>query len=142
MNKQARIALAVVVGAAVIYWARNRLSNDATVSVRGVTESTVGGNVGGNKKSKKTVTTTPIKTAAVIAPNSTLDALGSAVGGGTNGNAPSMVNKVGANSRTIPFGSPTLARAAIRSPLVTPASNYRGSTYVPIDATYLNPTRI
>lgn len=118
--------LAIVGGIVVLafgaLWVRNFLKNAGGFNVRDVTTT----------KQADGLTTTPIKTAAVAAPPSTLQLLLGSARDTVKSILPSLNTRVPANAKLTPYGNTVSAAAALRSPTATPAANYRPSAWASI----------
>lgn len=124
MKYQKQLAIVggiVVVGVGLLY-VRNFLKNAGGFNVRDVTTT----------KQADGLTTTPIKTAAVAAPASTLSLLLGTAKQTVNSILPSLNPRVPANSKTQPYQNTTSAAAAYRSPVQSNAANYRPSAWASI----------
>lgn len=111
----------VVAGIGLLYL-RNFLKNAGGFNVRDVTTT----------KKEGGLTTTPIKTAAVAAPPSTLQLLLGTARETVKSILPSLNTRVPANAKTTPYGNTTSAAAAYRAPIQSNAANYRPSAWASI----------
>lgn len=121
-QKPLAIVGGIVVAGIGLLFLRNFLKNAGGFNVRDVTKT----------KQADGLTTTPIKTAAVAAPPSTLQLLLGSARETVKSIVPSLNTRVPANAKLTPYGNTTSAAAALRSPTATPAANYRPSAWASI----------
>lgn len=121
-QKELAIVGGVVVLAFGALWVRNFLKNAGGFNVRDVTTT----------KKLDGLSTTPIKTAAVAAPPSTLSLLLGSARAAASSILPSLNSRVPANAKLTAYGNTDSAAAALRSPAATPAANYRPSAWASI----------